>query len=290
MNIRTTILPLRNTAALSRLISELISQQRLAYNWAVDVLNREPLLPARTTKKTPDSLSSRCSPVRHANPERWNAPWHIHQAGFEQAHVANERFSKDRADRLARIAAAKAAGEPPRRSDSRPHRHTLDYRRRKEGRSLIVNAHQNLRRFCVCGRKLTDKDVKSGCQSCGRLKLNPRRLAIKAADSVIIITKADLPDDLRSVRFVEVGEHQPNAPFEQRRYCLHVSAGYADPVLPDLANAQLGDFIGMDDGVTNRWTTSDGRHYQFAEPYPNRNLQRIRAKQAGQPKRSRRRR
>ena len=154
----------------------------------------------------------------------------------------------------------------------------------------MVNAHQNLRRFCMCGRKLTDKDMKSGCQSCGTLKLNPRRFAIKAADSVAIITKTDLPDDVRSVRFVEVGEHRPNAPFEQRRYCLHVSAGCTDPELPDLASAQLSDIIGMDDGVTNRWTTSDGRHYQFEEPYPNRNLRKIRAKLARQPKQSRRRR
>ena len=289
VNIRTTILPLRNTPALSRLIGYLASQQRMAYNWAVDVLNHEPQLPAWTTKKTPDSLSSRCSTARSANPEQWNAPSYIHRAGYVQAHAANERFARDRADRLARIAAADAAGEQPRRSDIRPHRRTMKYRCRKKMRSLMVDTSQKLHRLCVCGRKLTGKD-KKGCSACGSQQMDRRRFAMEGALSFVINTKADLPDDVRSVRFVEVGEHRPNAPFEQRRYCLHVSAGCTDPELPDLANAQLSDIIGMDDGIMNRWTTSDGQHYQFEEPYPNRNLQKIRAKLARQPKQSRRRR
>ena len=57
MSTRTVKLPLVNTDAGSRLIGYLASQQRLAYNHAVHVLNREPSIPKRAT--TGSSYGSR---------------------------------------------------------------------------------------------------------------------------------------------------------------------------------------------------------------------------------------
>ena len=289
MNVRTEILRLWNNPEISRLIGELAGQQRLAYNWAVDVLNREPRLPARTGKKTPDSLSGRCGAIRRANPTRWNAPFFIHQAGYEQAHLANERFAKDRADRMARVEAAETDGETPKRRDVRPHRRTLAHRRRKEQRSLTVNSHYHIYRFCVCGYRYNPTSVRR-CGKCGSTELDRRRFALKGHLDTTFEARSDLPDNVRSIRFVETGKHRTNAPLAARRYCLHVSAEYPDPAPPDLSAAELDDIIGLDDGVKNRWTTSDGQHYQFAEPYPRRNLPQIRQHLAHKPKRSRRRR
>ena len=141
MTIRTVILRLRNKPALSRLIGELQSQQRLAYNWGVDQLNWQPGLEMRTVARLgyTNTLSSRFGPVRKAAPARWWVPRYIHQDGYEKAYLANERFAQDRTERLGRIADAQAKGEEPRARDIRPHRPTLKHRRRKGGRSLAIS-------------------------------------------------------------------------------------------------------------------------------------------------------
>ena len=270
--IRTAILKLKNSPELSDLIGNLESQQRLAYNWAVDQLNRQPALPARTSQKKglTDTLSSRCGRVRQGNPAKWWGPFHIHQAGYEQAHLANERFAADRAARLARIAAAEAKGEVPKRRDIRPHRRTLSQRARKNGQSLTINSHHHL---TIAGPRIF---YIKGLSKTGR--------------NLPVETLSDLPERVLSIRFVEIG-HSAKRPFRQRRYCLHVSAAFSDPAPAPLETIDLSDIIGLDDGVKRRWSTSGVRgHYDFAEPYPDRNIRKIRSKLAGQPKRSKRRR
>ena len=51
MSTRTAVLPLVNNAPTSRVVGYLASQQRLAYNHAVNNLNREPSIPKRAACK-----------------------------------------------------------------------------------------------------------------------------------------------------------------------------------------------------------------------------------------------
>ena len=90
MSTRTVQLPLVNTDAGSRLIGYLASQQRLAYNHAVHVLNREPSIPKRATTGSSYGLNKRTTAWRNQNPKARHAPYHIHQQGSEAAHIANQ--------------------------------------------------------------------------------------------------------------------------------------------------------------------------------------------------------
>ena len=166
----------------------------------------------RTSKRLghTDTLSSRLGPIRKADPVRWWAPRYIHQDGYEKAYLANERFSQDRNARLARIADAEAKGEEPRPRDIRPYRRTLKHRRRKNKQSLTINSHHNLRWMCACGAVRPYKS--EWCKRCGSSDLDTRKLALKGYTDVVIETFTDLPRNVRNVRFVEIGEHRPNAP------------------------------------------------------------------------------
>ena len=69
MSTRTVKLPLVNTDAGSRLIGYLASQQRVAYNHAVHVLNREPSIPKRATTGSTFGLNKRITAWRNQNPQ-----------------------------------------------------------------------------------------------------------------------------------------------------------------------------------------------------------------------------
>ena len=90
MSTRTVKLPLVNTDAGSRLIGYLASQQRLAYNHAVHVLNHEPSMPNRATTGSSYGLNKRTTAWRNQDPKARHAPYHIHQQGSEAAHLANQ--------------------------------------------------------------------------------------------------------------------------------------------------------------------------------------------------------
>ena len=308
MSIRTDILRLRNTPELSRLIGELGSQQRLAYNWGVDQLNRQPRLEMRTVTRLghTDTLSSRFGPVRKADRTRWWAPRYIHQDGYEKAHLANERFAQDRSARLDRIADAKAKGEEPRARDTRPHRRKLAHRRRKTGHSLTINSHHHLRWICICGQVRPPKN--EWCKHCGCADFDLRKFALAGYVDKVFETVTDLPSDIRSVRFVEVGPHRPNSPLASRRYCLHVSAEFNDPVQPNVhrpdkdgfVEMTRADIVGLDDGSAKRrytrggerihWFFDTGQFYSHRERYPKRKKSSEQRAIARKQKNSRRRR
>ena len=65
MSTRTVKLPIVNTDAGSRLIGYLASQQRLAYNHAVHVLNHEPSMPNRATTGSSYGLNKRTTAWRN---------------------------------------------------------------------------------------------------------------------------------------------------------------------------------------------------------------------------------
>ena len=83
--IRTLTFALRRDPDTSRHIGYYATQQNLAYNHAVDVLNREPNLPKRSGQNHPDALNKRITVWRQANRQKADAPYYIHQEGGEQA-------------------------------------------------------------------------------------------------------------------------------------------------------------------------------------------------------------
>ena len=80
-----------------------------------------------------------------------------------------------------------------------------------------------------------------------------------------------------------------NAPLESRLYKLHVPVELEAPDPPDLTDAPIERYDGMDDGVARNWTFSNGEHYNFEEPYPNRDVRQERRVQQGKQKGSKRR-
>ena len=87
----------------SRAIGYYATQQNAAYNHAVDVLNREPELPKRSGKTTPDAINKRITAWRQANRQTADAPYYIHQEGGEQAWEANQRMQQGRTERQRRL-------------------------------------------------------------------------------------------------------------------------------------------------------------------------------------------
>ena len=104
----------------SRAIGYHATQQNAALNVAVDVLNREPNLPKRSGKTTPDAINKRITAWRQANRQSTDAPYYIHQQGAEEAWEANQRLQQSRSERLERIAEAIANGEEPKQTTDRP--------------------------------------------------------------------------------------------------------------------------------------------------------------------------
>ena len=248
MTTRTTFLPLVNNSATSRVIGQLASQQRLAYNQAVNILNREPRIPKRAHKGSIFGLNKRITAWRNENPDKAIAPYHIHQQGSEAAFVANERMVDHRLQRLTRIASAIEAEEQPHPRDTRPHRRTLKHRSRKHGSNTLT----------IRGAQFIKPK--------GRY-----RFTVMGADHVFRTRRA-LPGNIVAIHFVEIPDcrRSANAPLQARHYQLHVSVKCNDPQPADLADASIDEYLGMDDGVKNHFTFSDGTRCSFKELYPNR--------------------
>ena len=80
-----------------------------------------------------------------------------------------------------------------------------------------------------------------------------------------------------------------NAPLKSRRYALHVTVAMEVPDPPDLADAPLESYDGMDDGLARNWTCSNGEPYKFKEPYPKRDVRQERRTLQGKKEGSKRR-
>ena len=144
MSTRTYILRLVNNAPTSRVIGYLTSQQRLAYNHAVNILNREPHIPKRAHKGSTFGLNKRITAWPNNNPDQATAPYHIHQQGSEAAFDANQLLIISRAERQARIAKAVEDDKQPHPRDTKPHHRTLQHRSRKHGSRLDHNMLSNV--------------------------------------------------------------------------------------------------------------------------------------------------
>ena len=248
------MLRLVNNPETSRLIGWLTSQQRLAYNHGVSILNRIPAIPKRAKKGSNHGLNKAMTAWRQANPDTATAPYHIHQQGSEAAWSANQLLQQSRDQRLGRIERAIAKGKEPHPRDSKPHRRTLKYRSRKHGtQTLTIRSSRFIN------------------------PINRYSFKIEGIDTVLR-TKDPLPDNIRALQFVEIKKHRraANAPLHCRRYHLTVAVAHDDPELPDLANTPLSAYEGGDDGIKNNLTFSDGDVFHFKEPLPNRDVRKER--------------
>ena len=248
MSTRTVKLPLINTDAGSRLIGYLASQQRLAYNHAVHVLNHEPSMPNRATTGSSYGLNKRTTAWRNQDPKARHAPYHIHQQGSEAAHLANQSLIESRIKRLERIEAAHARGNQPHRSDARPHRRTITHRSRKHGpQTLTIRARQFI------------------------TPIGRYTFTVTGVDHVFRVRRP-LPDNILAMQFVEIPDRRRsvNAPLHAIPYELHVAVDEEGPEPSELDNVPLEHYDGMDDDVKNHWTFSNGEQFSFVEPTPNR--------------------
>ena len=267
MGTRTCILSLVTNPECSRIIGELTSQQRLSYNAAVNILNREPDIPKRAPQRHSHGLNKRITAWRQASPERATAPYHIHQQGSEAAWDANQRLIEHREARLTRIKRAVDLGKEPHPADQRPHRRTLAHRTRKHGtQTLTIRGAQFIQRR------------------------GPYSFTITGVDHVLR-TRDPLPDRILALQFVEIPDRRSsvNAPLSARRYQLHVAADWKDPDPQELADAPLERYDGMDDGIASHWTFSDGEQFIFQEPYPHRQPAQEKRTQQGKERGSKRR-
>ena len=131
--VETRIYRLHYDPHTSERIGYLTSQQRLAYNIAVSILNRTPAIVPRRSPAHPDGLLGQITVWRHQD-GRAEAPYIIHQAGAQQAWMANDLMRQERKARLHRIENGSA-----RSSDHRQHRRTLARRSRKHGPSTLTS-------------------------------------------------------------------------------------------------------------------------------------------------------
>lgn len=98
--------PIRNTPELSRWIDYLASQQRRAYNQAVEWLNREPGLQRLKTGRAAQhrTLNARLTQLRGADPRWRECPRRIHDAGVRLAVLAQHKSRINNERRWAEIA------------------------------------------------------------------------------------------------------------------------------------------------------------------------------------------
>ncbi len=265
----TKFIRLENSPETSTIIGWLTSQQRLAYNQAVNVLNREPHIPKRAKKGSGYGLNKRITRWRNTdlvNRGTSLAPYHIHQQGSEAAWEANALMQTKRLKREEHIAKAIDAGDEPHPSDLASHRRTLAHRSRKHGTQTLT----------IRGKNFIHR-------------LGNRSFRLTGVDHVFH-TRDPLPDHIVALHFVEMSERRrsTNAPLESRLYKLHIPVDTEVPDPPDLTDVPIERYDGMDDGVARNWTFSNGDHCNFVEPYPNRDVRQEQRVQQGKQKGSKR--
>ena len=270
--IRTLTFALRRDPDNSQNIGYYATQQNLAYNHAVDVLNREPHLPKRSGQNHPDALNKRITVWRQAHRQKADAPYYIHQEGGEQAWEANQRLQEARAARLERIANAEARGEAPKHRDIRPHRRTLAHRNRKHRRLSLTITNRRLFQVSNDGKTLASR---------------------QCAFSVTLRTHRNLKFlDIRSIQLVPVKNYSARTPLDRRHYCLHVQVAVPGPVPIEHINIENpADILGADRGAKNHLAVSSGHRAH----HPRSGKQRTRRRKhqrdiAGKPQGSKRRR
>ena len=268
------ILPIVNSPELSERIGYLASQQRRAYNVAVEWLNREPNLPLRVSAsrgQTLDrSLCGRITLLRQSDASwgKSNTPRRVHDAGVSLAYQAQRRFLSDRLSRLNEIRHIENnrhywAANPPRYSGqwralrrdesryarlTRPHRRTLAFRTRKKGtQTLEMDNNQG---FSVTRDRMS-------------IWLTGKR------DGFRVPLRRPLPANAVVCAFRLVEKRRGRMGVRNRElasieYEIHVSVRYMEPT-PMVTPESLMDVVGVT--IRNHWATSDGATYRNNGPY-----------------------
>ena len=272
MDYRTLKFGLQYRPANSEAIGYHATQQNVAYNHAVDILNREPHLPKRSGRNQPDAMNKRITAWRQENRQSADAPYHIHQQGSEEAWEANQRLQQSRAERLERIARAVAKDDEPKHRDTRPHRRTLAHRSRKHGRLSLTITDQRLFEVSDNGQTLHSKQ-------CGFT------LRLQAHQTLKWL-------DIRSIQLVPVKRYSPRTPLHRRHYCLHAQVAVPEPMpLEALHIQEPEDILGTDRGTKNHLAVSSGHRAHHRGGTRRRNGKREHQRHiAGKPRNSKRRR
>ena len=230
--VETRIYRLHYDPHTSERIGYLASQQRLAYNVAVNILNRTPAIALRRSPRHPNGLLGQITLWRHQD-SRAQAPYIIHQAGAQQAWMANDLMRRERKARLGRLENGSTHS-----AVHRQHRRTLTRRSRKYGTPTLTSLIPPVR-------------------------LGNDAFTITGARDVVMRTKKTVPDelDIRSFQLVEVRKdcRAENGALRKRRYALHlqVAVEYPETFKPE-AIGSADEILGVDDGVKRQLTLSNG--------------------------------
>ena len=288
---RTIIRAIKNTPELSQAIGEAAAQQRRAYNWAVNQLNREPMLPlAASQRKGTDGRRSLCGRFTQylKTPEAKGKNWgqatvsrHIYDAGLGRAHRANDRKRAGRDALIKKIESQ--LHEAWESKDLRPRTKSQQAKRKKDDRHLA----RLIRQLSNRRRTLAHRTRKHGSQTLevdnnlGFTVPDMSTIAVKAGGKPLIIRLASpLPpscsDDpqlppknrvVRSLRLVQVRgrEYSARTPLKERHYEVHIALKEPEPPMLDLAEvARPEQILGVDVGVKRHWSVSSDdapRHY-----------------------------
>ena len=269
--IRTLKYAIKHSPANAQAIGYQATQQNLAYNQAVDILNREPELPKRSSPNCPDALSKHTTKWRQENRSITQAPYHIHQLGAEQAWQANHLLQISRSQLLARIKQAAAAGKPLKKRDTRQRRRTLQLRKRKTSRLSLAINDRRLFQISADGRTLSSKQCGFSLHLRGEQTLSGL--------------------DIRAIRLVPIKGYSARTPLSQRRYYLQVQVYEPDPPAVDTVKIKNAEEItGADLGRKNHimFSTGDRAHHPGSKK---RSQQRRKYQKAiaGKPRKSKRR-
>ena len=229
--IRTKIYKLRYDPDVSDHIGYLGSQQRLAYNWAVDVLNEFPDIPLWASEARRDNL---CTRVRDwiSTDHRPDAPVALLKAGTQQAWRENDvKLRQHRLDALREQEGSEA------KQGSRP---TLDHRSRKHGPATLISQMPP-----------------------ARIEGTEDKFRFPGRKNVILQTAEPVPKDLNIISFKLVEVRQEcrgvNGQLRKRRYALHldVSVTNSEPIALDAVETPR-DVLGLVDSARKRVAMSDG--------------------------------
>ena len=275
----TVIVPMVNSPELSVRVGYIASEQRRAYNRAVEWLNREPSLALMKSGGLSiprhRSLQGRISELRDPKspqhePSWTGAPRWVHNAGVSLAYRANARFMEDQRKRLWEIRKIedqrhKWAANPlwskkgwknlrmeERRYArlTRVHRRTLAFRSRKHGtQTLEVDNNQA---FHVTPDRMS---IWIGTPKTGGFRI-PLRRALPAGTHVCSFRLVELRRNRRGVKNRRLADIQ---------YETHVAVMCAEAT-PRASAEALDEVVGVDVGVMRAWSTSDGRVFRHDGP------------------------
>ena len=230
--VRTVIYKLHYDPDVSEHVGFLWTQQRLAYNHAVPILNEFPDIRLWASDARPDNLTNRIRAWVDSD-KRATAPKHVLKAAVQQAWRENDM--KQRQHKL-----IDSLREPDGLvGDQRPPP-TLTYRSRKRDPGTVI--------FQIPPTRV--EGTSSEFKMPGR-----KELAIR--------TKKPVPSDLNIVSFklVEIRRNRrgANGDLRKRRYTLHLDVLANLPEPRELNEVEcLKDVLGLDDCNGRRVATSDG--------------------------------